>query len=200
MAHIFKNVNLPLPQAASPSGEPSSLGRRTSPRNVPWLGNAWNQRKARSWASGWPKMRWKRLGSGRRMPSARSSHTVKSFQSPSSGRNSYMDEFEHNLITTMYHRCIIENMFWSQVILSISVLFSSTYCICVTWLANLARQWVYDEDVNEYYVITDDKTLLKKAERTTEREETQLHDTWFIYNCTLGMVPYIVHEIIILYI
>lgn len=38
----------------------------------------------------------------------------------------------YNLITTMYHGCLIEKMFWSQVILSISVLFSSTY-ISFAW-------------------------------------------------------------------
>ena len=77
----------------------------------------------------------------------------------------------------VYHLCHIEttcdHKSFCQLVLSSSSCFLDD-------LTCIARQWVYDEDVSEYYVITDDQTLLKKAERTTEREETQLPDAWLV--------------------
>ena len=124
---------------ASPSHEPWQLCRQTSPQSAPWSGKEWNQGNQRSLGSGWRRMRWKRPISGRRTESVRSSVTVRSFLNPSSGLDSYMGGlflflyiyiswiiyiymYLYNCITTICHYfChLYRNMFWSQVILSIS--------------------------------------------------------------------------------
>jgi hypothetical protein len=38
------------------------------------------------------------------------------------------------------------------------------------------RPWQYNSDVDEFYVITEDHTKLKKSDTTREREETALAD------------------------
>lgn len=40
------------------------------------------------------------------------------------------------------------------------------------------RQWRYNDEIPEYYVITDDTTSEKHAETTRHQEETQLNATW----------------------
>ena len=40
------------------------------------------------------------------------------------------------------------------------------------------RQWQYNTDVPEYFVILEDQAALKKAELLKEQEETALGDTW----------------------
>ncbi|CAK9032318.1 unnamed protein product [Durusdinium trenchii] len=47
---------------------------------------------------------------------------------------------------------------------------------CKKFPESLVRPWQYNDQISEYYVIVDDQTLLKKAETTIEREETQLDD------------------------
>lgn len=40
------------------------------------------------------------------------------------------------------------------------------------------RPWKYNDQVSEFYVILEDKTLHKKADTTRHQEETELDDTW----------------------
>ena len=40
------------------------------------------------------------------------------------------------------------------------------------------RPWRYNDEIPEYYVITDDTTSVKQAEKTTHHEETALDATW----------------------
>ena len=54
------------------------------------------------------------------------------------------------------------------------------------------RPWRYDDDVEEFYVVTEDKTAHKKAERTKELEETELADSWLF---SLGSSVYMVRHI-----
>ena len=44
------------------------------------------------------------------------------------------------------------------------------------------RFWRYNENINEYYIIDEDKTLHRKAERTKETEEVDLGASWLYYN------------------
>lgn len=39
------------------------------------------------------------------------------------------------------------------------------------------RQWRYNEDVLEFYVVDDDRTKVKQAEVTKEIEETEMGET-----------------------
>lgn len=43
---------------------------------------------------------------------------------------------------------------------------------------NPLRPWQYNNDVSEFYVVLQDKTLLKKADTTREKEETDLGAPW----------------------
>ena len=45
-------------------------------------------------------------------------------------------------------------------------------------IARLIRRWKYNTNVDEFYVITEDRMMHKNAEKTTETEETQLKDSW----------------------
>ena len=45
-------------------------------------------------------------------------------------------------------------------------------------------KWMYNQDVEEFYVITDDKTAHKKTDRTKEIDETDLGATWFAHMIT----------------
>ena len=45
------------------------------------------------------------------------------------------------------------------------------------------RPWQYNEQISEYYIILEDKTLVKKSDTTRHTEETDLGDTW--HNNTL---------------
>ena len=45
---------------------------------------------------------------------------------------------------------------------------STTWCIL--------RPWLYNPDVSEYYVILEDKSILKRIDATREIEETELEE------------------------
>ena len=40
------------------------------------------------------------------------------------------------------------------------------------------RQWQYNDKVDEYYVVTEDSTLHKKADQLRDIEETDLGESW----------------------
>lgn len=43
-------------------------------------------------------------------------------------------------------------------------------------LMALRRGWQYDEDVSEFFVVTDDNTSVKQSDTTMHREETDLQE------------------------
>lgn len=53
-----------------------------------------------------------------------------------------------------------------------------------------ARKWMYNQDVEEFYVITDDKTAHKKTDRTKEIEETDMGATWFAHIISIRRCAY----------
>lgn len=43
-------------------------------------------------------------------------------------------------------------------------------------MLTLQRPWQYNDQINEYYVVTEDKSMVKKSETTRQHEETQLDE------------------------
>ena len=56
------------------------------------------------------------------------------------------------------------------------------------------RSWRYNENVSEYYIIDEDKTLHRKAERTKETEEVDLGDSW-LYDREVGSLEQVLRVI-----
>ena len=44
------------------------------------------------------------------------------------------------------------------------------------------RPWKYNDQVNEYYVVTDDRTLHKKSDTKRDVDETDLGESWQKYS------------------
>ena len=51
-----------------------------------------------------------------------------------------------------------------------------------TWLTCRLDPWQYNDQISEYYVITDDKRFLRASDLTRQSEETDVGDPWLYKN------------------
>ena len=154
----------------------TDLCRATSSRSASWSGNGLNPVSVKPTVSGWQKRPWKGLVCFRQARWSISSPIASDSQRAWWG---YRDlDGKH---TKKSYRW---GFFFSPWYLK-----GPTLCWCKfhpsfkTWhsFRRLRRPWQYNEQINEYYVIVDDTTLLKKSDTTIHTEETDLGESWIDY-------------------